>query len=84
MKGGICERRARKRRVRAARLAARGSRSSVSVPLVVGGWLPAEGVDAAFMAEFAEVARRAGDESGLALLDMTVRDDRGRVVARFK
>lgn len=49
---------------------------------VMAGELPGD-ADAAFFQEFVEVARRAGEVSGLALLDVTVRDEEGRNVFRM-
>lgn len=49
---------------------------------VMAGELPGD-IDAAFLQEFVQVARRAGEASGLTLLDVTIRDEEGRNVFRM-
>lgn len=68
--------------LRALKVSVAGDQAPAS--LVVGGRLESQDEDAAFMAEFADVARRAGEASGLSLVDVTFRDERGRVVGRWR
>lgn len=50
--------------------------------VVMAGELPGD-IDSAFLQEFVEVARRAGEASGLTLLGVTIRDEEGRDVLRM-